>query len=155
MEQIDPLLLTTLTPLSPLSPPPTPSSTSTSTPTPPPSPQPQIQNQTTSRSAGSNTVVPVSDKKGKQIPIISTIPTMPTTSTTSNTRSRLLHHEQLRNYIEDAYIRMPLALYLIWFGERSLSENETQESVGGILEKWRYDYAEKFWILYPVGIRKN
>ena len=24
-------------------------------------------------------------------------------------------------------------LYLIWFGERSLSENETQDSVGGIL----------------------
>lgn len=45
------------------------------------------------------------DKKGKQIPILST-----TTAAAAPSRRRLLPHEQLRNYIEDAYIRMPLAV---------------------------------------------
>ncbi|XP_073832754.1 uncharacterized protein [Musca autumnalis] len=75
------------------------------------------------------------DKKGKQIPIAATttssttttstttsktlppvaVNTPPTTIKTINavtgtSRRHLLPHEQLRNYIEDAYIRMPLAV---------------------------------------------
>uniref|UniRef100_A0A1B0GAP9 VWFA domain-containing protein n=1 Tax=Glossina morsitans morsitans TaxID=37546 RepID=A0A1B0GAP9_GLOMM len=53
------------------------------------------------------------DKKGKQIPFsvgASTQTTAKTTTSRSNNRRRLLPHEQLRNYIEDAYIRMPLAV---------------------------------------------
>ncbi|XP_061389658.1 uncharacterized protein LOC133324840 [Musca vetustissima] len=77
------------------------------------------------------------DKKGKQIPIVATTTTKTTTTTTTSktlppppppivpaipttiktinavagtSRRHLLPHEQLRNYIEDAYIRMPLAV---------------------------------------------
>ncbi|KAL9872695.1 uncharacterized protein ACN2A1_014654 [Glossina fuscipes fuscipes] len=53
------------------------------------------------------------DKKGKQIPMstgASTQIAAKTTTSRSSNRRRLLPHEQLRNYIEDAYIRMPLAV---------------------------------------------
>uniref|UniRef100_A0A1A9VDA4 VWA7 Ig-like domain-containing protein n=1 Tax=Glossina austeni TaxID=7395 RepID=A0A1A9VDA4_GLOAU len=53
------------------------------------------------------------DKKGKEIPIsvgASTQATAKTTTSRSSNRRRLLPHEQLRHYIEDAYIRMPLAV---------------------------------------------
>lgn len=62
----------------------------------------------------SNQRMPImADKKGKQIPISASGSGQTTTKTTtsrSNSRRRLLPHEQLRNYIEDAYIRMPLAV---------------------------------------------
>lgn len=101
MEQIDPLLLTTPAPL----PSPTPATPTVETQT-----QTQIMSGTSTN--GSASGVSLSDKKGKQIPIISTVPVITTTSTTSSSRRRLLPHEQLRNYIEDAYIRMPLAVII-------------------------------------------
>lgn len=81
-------------------------------------PQPQTQTAfdltTTSRNAAPATSAIPNDKKGKQIPIVTnTVPVITTTTTTTtraSSRRRLLPHEQLRNYIEDAYIRMPLAV---------------------------------------------
>ncbi|KAM7350597.1 uncharacterized protein ACRADG_009151 isoform 2-T3 [Cochliomyia hominivorax] len=65
---------------------------------------------TTSRIIAASAVP--NDKKGKQIPLINTVPVVTTTTTVTSisSRRRLLPHEQLRNYIEDAYIRMPLAV---------------------------------------------
>ncbi|XP_023291316.2 uncharacterized protein LOC111674869 [Lucilia cuprina] len=80
----------------------------TSAPLPPP---PQSQTQTvldiTSNAVAVGPVL--NDKKAKQIPIINTVPVVTTIATTSS-RRRLLPYEQLRNYVEDAYIRMPLAV---------------------------------------------
>lgn len=88
----------------------------TSAPLPPP-PQSQTQamleitttSHIASAAAAAAAAAATNDKKGKQIPIVSAVPVATTTTATSS-RRRLLPHEQLRNFIEDAYIRMPLAV---------------------------------------------